>query len=114
MSAHPPMYVRIKRKKQTVFLHCDLNDTIATLKARVALIMGTQVPMQKLLLGRQNLEDHNTLADCGIEKDSPDTVLFLIQRLDDGQSGEEVWEEVEIAPTGPGSSPPAGALPGTK
>ena len=103
MNHAPQSYVRIKRKKQTVFLHCDVNDTVASIKNRVHLILNVDVAKQRLLLGRQNLEDHSTLADNGVDKDS-DTVLYLVQRLDDGSAGEEVWEEVDAALLG-GSSP---------
>eukprot|EP00760_Papus_ankaliazontas_P038829 PhM_4_TR9344/c0_g1_i1/m.17389 len=103
----PPMYVRIKRKNQTVFLHCDVNETIGVLKNRVALLMGTAASQQRLVLGRQNLEDHSTLADNGIEKDA-EAVLFLLHRLDDGTGNEEMWEEVDpvlLAGGVPGAAP---------
>eukprot|EP00759_Apiculatamorpha_spiralis_P012515 PhF_6_TR19531/c0_g1_i1/m.28502/K03873/TCEB2; transcription elongation factor B, polypeptide 2 len=114
MSQHnPPMYVRIKRRKQTVFLHCDVNETITAIKGRVQLILGVPPTHQRLLLGKQVLEDHATLADCGIDKDKDDAVFYLCTRVDDGQSGEEQWEELEIVsnPNSPAAGGAATAPP---
>ncbi len=50
-------YIRVKRYKQTLFLHCDLHlDTVLALKERVESLAGVPVLQQKLLLGKQALD----------------------------------------------------------
>ena len=49
-------YLRIKRGKQTIFLHCDLNaETIVVLKERIEKLTGVPLMKQRLYLGRQIL-----------------------------------------------------------
>lgn len=80
-------YLRIKRGKQTIFLHCDLNaETIVVLKERIEKLTGVPLMKQRLYLGRQILENLTTLWDCGIEKE--DKELTLVHQRDDGS-----WED---------------------
>jgi hypothetical protein len=95
-------YIRIKRHKQTIFLHCDLNDTVQTIKDRVARLITSHTAQQmRLLLGKQNLENHTSLYDCGIEAE--DAELLLVYA-----TGEETWEDWAVAMDGPkDAAPPA-------
>lgn len=79
-------YIRIKRHKLTVFLHCDLNDTVRSLKERVEKLTSRPANQMKLLLGKQDLENNTSLADCGIDKE--DAELLLVY-----STGEETWED---------------------
>eukprot|EP01006_Ploeotia_vitrea_P000631 TRINITY_DN103379_c0_g1_i1.p1 TRINITY_DN103379_c0_g1~~TRINITY_DN103379_c0_g1_i1.p1 ORF type:complete len:130 (+),score=22.76 TRINITY_DN103379_c0_g1_i1:35-391(+) len=98
------MYVRIKRKKQTIFLHCDTTDTPLSLKEKVAQINNMPVENQRLLLGKQLLEDTAQLQEQGVKND---TVLFLVYK-----EADDKWEEVDITepekPTDGSESAPAG------
>lgn len=101
MSNQPaPHYVRIKRHKQTIFLHCDLKeDTVQLMKERVEKLTGKPAALQRLLLGKQNLENHSTLWDCGIEKE--DEQLLLVLAVQQGDNPNElVWEFPEEAEFG--------------
>jgi len=89
----PPHYIRIKRYRQTIFLHCDLNDSVQALKERVEKLTGKPWMQFRLLLGKQNLENHSTLSDCGVEND--DSELYLLYA-----TGPETWEELDDALSG--------------
>ena len=90
-----PCYIRIKRHKQTIFLHCDLNDTVLTMKERVAKLITTHTPQQmRLLLGKQNLENHTSLYDCGVEKEDAELLLLYA-------TSEDTWEDWATAVDGP-------------
>eukprot|EP00670_Eutreptiella_braarudii_P026488 CAMPEP_0174375776 /NCGR_PEP_ID=MMETSP0811_2-20130205/115797_1 /TAXON_ID=73025 ORGANISM="Eutreptiella gymnastica-like, Strain CCMP1594" /NCGR_SAMPLE_ID=MMETSP0811_2 /ASSEMBLY_ACC=CAM_ASM_000667 /LENGTH=103 /DNA_ID=CAMNT_0015526341 /DNA_START=23 /DNA_END=330 /DNA_ORIENTATION=+ len=97
-------YVRIKRHKQTIFLHCELTDHALTLKEKISLINNVPIENQRLLLDKQVLEDAASLQEQGIQND---TVLFLVYRID---GEEEKWEDVHIyepQPKQDGPAPPA-------
>ena len=42
------IHVVIKRRRQTVFLQCQLSDTVAHVKERISTILGFQVNHQQL------------------------------------------------------------------
>ncbi len=87
MSAASLSYIRIKRAKQTIFLHCDLNaENIVVIKERVEKLTGVPLMKQRLYLGKQMLENMTTLWDCGIDKE--DRELTLVYQRDDGS-----WED---------------------
>ena len=95
-SGVPPHYVRVKRAGQTLFLHCDVHvDTVLTIKERVELLTGKPVAQQRLFLGRQLLENHHTLYDCGIERE--DEVVTLAYALGGNPMQ---WEEPQEAQSG--------------
>ena len=97
-----PSYVRIKRHKQTIFLHCDLhNDTVLVLKERIEKLTDVPVLQQRLLLGKQALELNTSLYDCGIEKEDAELVLVLA-------TGEDEWEDPQEALEGPPQAPAEG------
>lgn len=91
-----PHYIRIKRFKQTIFLHCDVHhDTVQALKERVEKLTGRPWMQIRLLLGKQNLDNFSTLYDCGIEAE--DGELNMTYLLSVSAGGEEVWEDLEDA-----------------
>jgi hypothetical protein len=93
-------YIRIRRHKQTIFLHCDLHqDTVLVLKERIEKLTGTGVMQQRLLLGKQVLELNTSLWDCGIEKEDAELLLVL-------STGEDQWEDPADAADGPPEAPP--------
>ena len=90
-----PSYVRVKRHKQTIFLHCDLHtDTVLVLKERIEKLTDIPVLRQRLLLGKQVLELNTSLYDCGIEKEDAELYLVIDQ-------GEDEWEDPKVALEGP-------------
>jgi hypothetical protein len=96
-----PHYIRIKRHKLTIFLHCDLqNDIVQAIKERIEKLTGRPWMQIRLVLGKQVLENHSTLYDCGIENE--DGELNLVYSLGDDQ-----WEELEDALNGTADMPVA-------
>ena len=94
-------YVRIKRKNLTIFLHCDLNDTVQLMKERVEKLIGHPAAQMRLLLGKQPLENHTSLLDCGIEKEDAEMLLAFSTGKQDA-TGEEIWEDVVMDGADPG------------
>ena len=111
-----PHYIRLKRHKQTVFLHCDVHhDTVQALKERVEKLTGRPWMQIRLLLGKQVLDNFSTLYDCGIE--SEDGELNMTYLISTTPGGEELWEELDDALSGaaegaqPGAPVEGGAPP---
>lgn len=108
-----PHYIRIKRFKQTIFLHCDVNhDTVQALKERVEKLTGRPWMQIRLLLGKQNLDNFSTLYDCGIEAEDGELNMAYLISVTPG--GEEQWEDVDDALNGgpnDGAAPAEGTAP---
>lgn len=95
-SGVPPHYVRVKRHKQTLFLHCDVGiDTVLAIKQRVEQLTGKPIAQQRLHLDKQLLENHHTLYDSGIEREDGELILCYALGGNPMQ-----WEEPEEAMTG--------------
>ncbi|KAJ1485287.1 hypothetical protein T484DRAFT_1945935 [Baffinella frigidus] len=90
------MYVRVKRGKQTIFLHCDPQDTILSLKKKVEAINGLAPEKQRLMLVDDKVayDDNKTVRECKIEDRD---VIALVYKVDqDDPSAKEKWEDVYI------------------
>ena len=86
------MYVRVKRHKTTVFLHCDPIDTIAQIKERINQVMNIGVDQQKLFRteqGDEELANDITLEDLKIENGAS---VYLVCFNEETQS----WESINI------------------
>jgi transcription elongation factor B subunit 2 len=59
------MFIRVKRKKTTYFLHCDPTETILEIKQKLQALSENPVDCQRLILmsSQTILDDHKTLAD---------------------------------------------------
>ncbi|KAJ7295062.1 hypothetical protein O6H91_Y214600 [Diphasiastrum complanatum] len=66
------MFIRVKRKKTTYFLHCDPSETVLEIKQKLQSLSDNHVDDQRLVLvaTQQVLEDHKTLADQKVENDA--------------------------------------------
>merc|ERR1712100_537862 len=88
-------YLRVKREKQTIFLVCEMTETVDAAKAKLCQIIassggGEQQPENiKLILKEDmsDLEDGKTLADCKCE---PSKCLYMVYKKPDT---EDEWEE---------------------
>mmetsp|Transcript_19766 Transcript_19766/g.58651 ORF Transcript_19766/g.58651 Transcript_19766/m.58651 type:complete len:95 (+) Transcript_19766:91-375(+) len=87
------MYVRVKRRKQTFFLHVEPTDTILELKSKLQDLVQQPPERQQLLKETTVLEDAKKLADLKVENDDVLAVTFM---QEDGS-----WEDVEITPYDP-------------
>ncbi|KAL1510519.1 hypothetical protein AB1Y20_006822 [Prymnesium parvum] len=99
-------YVRVKRKKTTIFLYVEQTDTCHDLRAKVNLI--TKVPTSdiKFYLDRNGelpIDEHKSLADMKVENDQE---LYMVYKK---EGSDNDWEEIEI---GAGPSV-AGAVEGS-
>ncbi|KAG1678871.1 hypothetical protein FOA52_003539 [Chlamydomonas sp. UWO 241] len=81
------MYIRVKRLKQTFFLHVEATDTVLEVKSKLQDLVEQPPEKQQLLKGTTVLEDAKKLADLKIENDDVLAVTFMTP------SG---WEEVDI------------------
>merc|ERR1711988_751167 len=99
-------YLRVKRGKQTIFLVCEMTDTVDAAKAKLSQIIGGDPPADNLKLMIQGeggayevLEEGKTLADGKCE---PSKVIYMVYKKPDT---EDEWEEVNIPPIEEAGSP---------
>ncbi len=61
------MYIRLKRKNQTIFLHAEPSDSFASIKQRVADLLNMESHHIQLIAGDKKKEfvDLSTLSDQG-------------------------------------------------
>ena len=71
------MYVRIKRKRTTVFLHVEPTDTVLSIKTKVQDLLQEPPARQRLYKDGAQLDDGRSLADLKVETDD---VLALALR----------------------------------
>ncbi|KAJ4460670.1 hypothetical protein PAPYR_2888 [Paratrimastix pyriformis] len=83
-------YLRIKRKKQTVFLHFDPAERVQDLKLKLQAILNVPADQQMLTLGERDLPNDEA---AGLRLRGGE-VVFLRYRKEDG-SGE--YEPVQVA-----------------
>lgn len=59
------MFIRVKRKKTTYFLHCDPSETVVETKHKLHALSDVPVDQQRLILlpSHTVLDDNKTLAD---------------------------------------------------
>eukprot|EP00879_Flechtneria_rotunda_P005965 GHRR01006271.1.p1 GENE.GHRR01006271.1~~GHRR01006271.1.p1 ORF type:complete len:106 (+),score=13.95 GHRR01006271.1:293-610(+) len=90
------MYIRVKRKKTTVFLQVEPTDTVLEVKQKLQALV--EWPPHKLQLFKEPhnqptvLEDAKKLADLRVENDEVVAMAYL---QDDGN-----WEAIDITPVG--------------
>ncbi|KAL3692340.1 hypothetical protein R1sor_005991 [Riccia sorocarpa] len=66
------MFIRVKRKKTTYFLHCDPSETVLEIKQKLQALSDNPVDCQRLILlsSQLVLEDSKSLADQKVENDA--------------------------------------------
>ncbi|KAJ9505693.1 hypothetical protein QJQ45_024222 [Haematococcus lacustris] len=75
------MYVRVKRKKQTIFLHVEPTDTVLEVKQKLQELVDQPPENQQLLKGTMLLEDAKKIAEMKVENDDI-LALTLMQPAD--------------------------------
>eukprot|EP00200_Dunaliella_tertiolecta_P019086 CAMPEP_0202405868 /NCGR_PEP_ID=MMETSP1128-20130828/7366_1 /ASSEMBLY_ACC=CAM_ASM_000463 /TAXON_ID=3047 /ORGANISM="Dunaliella tertiolecta, Strain CCMP1320" /LENGTH=148 /DNA_ID=CAMNT_0049010579 /DNA_START=127 /DNA_END=574 /DNA_ORIENTATION=- len=63
------MYIRVKRKKTTIFLHVEPTDTVLEVKQKLQDLVEQPPEKQQLFKGTQLLEDARKLAEAKVEND---------------------------------------------
>lgn len=92
-AAGPTDYVRIKRKKTTMFLYTEPQDTVHDLRAKVNHITKVPTTDVKFFIdteGEVPVDENKTLADQKIQNED---VLYMIYR----KEGSDEWEDIELA-----------------
>ncbi|KAH7404277.1 hypothetical protein KP509_15G019100 [Ceratopteris richardii] len=84
------MFIRVKRKKTTYFLHCEPSDTTLEIKSKLQVLTDQDVDAQRLILVSNQLvlEDARTLAEQRVDNDA---VVALTFKKDSGE-----WEDIDI------------------
>ncbi|KAF5830190.1 ubiquitin-related domain-containing protein [Dunaliella salina] len=75
------MYIRVKRKKTTIFLHVEPTDTVLEVKQKLQDLVEQPPEKQQLFKGTQLLEDARKLAEAKVENDD---VIAMVFQQDDG------------------------------
>lgn len=85
------MYVRVKRRNSTVFLHVEPSQTFAIIKARLAENFNMDASNIMLMASdkRRELVDLATVSDQEIKND--DTIFMLFPKETGGG-----WEEINV------------------
>ncbi len=86
-------YLRVKRKKTTIFLYVDLPvDTVHDLRAKVNLITKVPTSDVKFFIDRNGevaLDENKSLFEQKLQSDDE---IFMIYR----KEGSDEWEEIDI------------------
>lgn len=84
------MYTRIKRKKQTYFLHCEPTDSIKSLKEKITAI--NNVPSENINFFTSIDSDHPLSDESSLQQSNitNDAILYMVYR-----SGES-WELIQV------------------
>ncbi|ELR14939.1 ubiquitin family protein [Acanthamoeba castellanii str. Neff] len=85
----PPIYIRVKRKNQTIFLYADASEKVADLKGKLAKINEKSADELALIFNDAKLDNDKTVGDYKIENDQ---VVYLVYKKD----GSDEFEEVDI------------------
>ncbi|BDA40387.1 hypothetical protein COCOBI_01-0400 [Coccomyxa sp. Obi] len=86
------VYVKVKRKKSTYFLHIDLTETILEVKAKLQELVQKDPKELKLFREGNELKDASTLADSKVE--NGDTLAMTFALPDEPGT----FEEIDITP----------------
>jgi hypothetical protein len=84
------MYVRLKRQKQTYFLHCEPSDTVKSLKEKVTAINNQPTEGIGFYTATDSdiqLSDDATLQSSNVVNDS---ILCMVYKSGDG------WENIQV------------------
>eukprot|EP00798_Chlamydomonas_sp_ICE-L_P021947 gene21947-28993_t len=93
------MFVRVKRKKTTIFLHVEPTDTILEVKQKLQELVDQSPENQQLFKNGTLLEDAKKLSELKIENEDVLAATFM---QEDG-----AFEEIEITPFEGGVEPDA-------
>ena len=83
------MYIRAKRKNETLFIESEPTETTADLKKKIAAVVEKTPSSLRLLFQDNVLDDETTLSDANIENDA---ILHLVYKV----PGSDEYEEVAL------------------
>ncbi|KAH7372799.1 hypothetical protein KP509_17G021900 [Ceratopteris richardii] len=84
------IFIRVKRKKSTYFVHCDPTETVLEVKAKLQTLSDYPIHSQRLILlaTQQVLDDARTLVEQKVQNDA---VIAMTLRKSTGE-----WEDIDI------------------
>ncbi|KAG5182706.1 hypothetical protein JKP88DRAFT_220709 [Tribonema minus] len=85
------MYVRLKRKSTTIFLHVEPSDNFQSIKQRAAPLLKTEPGQIGLFTSEDKARELVDLATVGDQEILNDQVLYMVLR-----KGGDSYEDVEI------------------
>jgi hypothetical protein len=85
-------YIRVKRKKQTVFLYTEPSEAISSVKAKIAKLNNVSSDKLRLIFNNVPLEETKTISDYNIENDN---VVHLVYKKD----GSDEYEAIDVQST---------------
>mmetsp|Transcript_15064 Transcript_15064/g.45601 ORF Transcript_15064/g.45601 Transcript_15064/m.45601 type:complete len:105 (-) Transcript_15064:117-431(-) len=87
-----PMYVRVKRKSQTIFLTVEKSDTALSVKQKLGEIVDVGASSIKLFTAKDDAGSEfqdTAYVDTFVDNDA---VLYMVLKKD----GSDAWEEVDV------------------
>lgn len=84
------MFVRVKRKRTTIFLHVEPTDTILEVKQKLQELVDQSPESQQLFKNGTLMEDAKKLSDLKVENEDVLAVTFI---QEDG-----TFEPIDITP----------------
>ena len=78
------MFIRVKRKKTTYFLHCDPSETVLETKHKLHALSDVPVDQQRLILLSSHavLDDNRSLADQKVRLVESQETEKLVQNVE--------------------------------
>eukprot|EP00640_Fibrocapsa_japonica_P005285 CAMPEP_0113941342 /NCGR_PEP_ID=MMETSP1339-20121228/7281_1 /TAXON_ID=94617 /ORGANISM="Fibrocapsa japonica" /LENGTH=102 /DNA_ID=CAMNT_0000945457 /DNA_START=91 /DNA_END=399 /DNA_ORIENTATION=+ /assembly_acc=CAM_ASM_000762 len=86
------MYVRVKRKNQTVFLHVEKSDNFAVLKQRCGEVINVNPSCIALYATPDKSKELVDMATVGDQQIENDSVIYMVTK----KEGTESWEEIDV------------------
>mmetsp|Transcript_25815 Transcript_25815/g.43066 ORF Transcript_25815/g.43066 Transcript_25815/m.43066 type:complete len:115 (-) Transcript_25815:124-468(-) len=88
------MYIRLKRRSQTVFLHVEPSNTFAQIKQRIAEIFSMSDPSQIMLVADDKKKELMDLATVSDQEIKTDDVVYMVFQKESGTGWEELQADV--------------------
>ncbi|CAK9190168.1 unnamed protein product [Sphagnum troendelagicum] len=93
------MFIRVKRKKTTYFLHCDPSESVLETKQKLQALCDVHVDKQRLILVEPEtiLDEAKSLEEQQVGCDALVALTYKIQGMNE-ETNEETnsWEEINI------------------
>jgi len=86
------MYIRLKRKHQTMFLHVEPSNTFSQIKARIAEVLSIADPSSIMLVASDKKRELVDMASVSDQEIHNDDVVYMVFAKETGGG----WEELQV------------------
>eukprot|EP01031_Cornospumella_fuschlensis_P031410 gene31410-37968_t len=86
------MYIRLKRKNQTIFLHVEPSNSFGQIKARIAEILNMPDPNRIQLIANDKKKELVDLATVSDQEVKSDDIVYMVFAKEVGGG----WEELQV------------------